>query len=331
MDAKENNQQPEAKKPISFGWVVLIGPLTIVIGLSIFHGLPWVKEESKKGAQAEALTSNSLGRSRMNEGRYEEAYNLFATAMHIKPDYAEPYMNMGILYHLMGEDEGAISYMNQAIALNPKKKNVIYNNLGMIYAAQAQYDTAEVMFHKALELGIKPAPIWRNIGQIKTAQEDWRGAIKAYQNALRNRPILKNLYLEMLNETLYAQENEDYVDKVVAHIERGVTDEDVAGYDSVIVNQFLSRDEKVAEDLANIAKSCDELGLIDEASRFYQSALNIKPGDANLRNKLGILCARSGELEKAFHQFKEAVKLDPNNNDARFNLEHCEQKMTEEK
>ncbi len=309
------------KKNYFLGWLVLIGPISIILFLVLFHGLPWVEKESKRGAQAEALTSNSMGLVAMNENRYQEAFNYFISAINTKKDYAEPYMNIGILYYMMGDHDLAKQYLKKSIEFNPKKKNMIYNNLGMVYAAQAEFDTALVMFHTALDLGIKPAPIWRNIAQVEEQRENWEGAIHAYQKVIENQPTLQNMYMESLREAYYEEENDDYFEYVEEKVEEGIDKNELENYDSKVVDYFLSDNEKLAEDYKDLGIAYEKAGQINQAIASFMKAIEIKPDWADIYNRIGIIYARNGYYAEAEKAFLEAINVDPGNQNAKMNLD----------
>jgi tetratricopeptide (TPR) repeat protein len=317
------------RKLYFYGWLVLFVPMSLVVGLQFLYleELPWVKNQSSRGAQAEALTANSLGLIAMNNGSFQEAYGQFKFAIKTKPDYAEPIMNLGILSHKMGNENLAIQYLWQAIDKNPRKRDMIYNNLGLVYAARAEYDTAKAMFHKALDLGLRPAPIWKNIGQVEEAQGNIPSAIKAYSNSVESRPTLMNMYVEILQEALYSQENDDYSGKVRAQLDNGIKDEDLAPYDSVIVNLFLSRNIKVAESYKDLAIAFEMNGQIDEAIYNFREALEIKPDWSAIQNRIGIIFAKGENYQAAKREFEGALMSNPHNQEAIRNLEMVNERI----
>ncbi|MCF7809975.1 hypothetical protein K9N50_03195 [bacterium] len=70
----------------SFGWLIIIGPVLIIVALSIFDGLPWVVDQSALGAEAEARSYTKIGRDMMKNRRYNDGAVQFNYAIKIKPD-----------------------------------------------------------------------------------------------------------------------------------------------------------------------------------------------------------------------------------------------------
>ncbi len=325
---------PDKRKPPSFAWVIVLGPTLLIVVLFIFQGLPWVEDQSAKGALYEASSNNTLGEMAMKNGEYRKAYSQFMGAIQIKEDYVEPYGNLGILHHLMAKDARAknkssqaaqmdakaIEYFNTAINLGSKKREMIYNNLGMVYASEAKYDTAETMFRRALELGIDPAPIWRNIGSVKVATEDWHGAIESYQMAINARPNLENQYMEMIRNAIYMPENEDYIQTVSEISENGVDDATLRHYDEQVVDVFLNRNESLAKDYKDLAIAYEKSGDLNKALANLRKALEIRPKWAAIYNRIGSIYARNGYYKEAMAEFEKALTVDPRNKNALENL-----------
>jgi len=309
------------KKATSFGWLVVLGPLTVIVVVSLIHGLPWVADQSERGAVAEATNYTTFGRAMMREGRYKEAELQFHAAIKVKPDYAESYMSLGILYHLTNDDNRAVTYLKKAIRLSPTKKEIIYNNLGLVYFDGGQYVQALAEFQKAVQLGIRSAKIWRNIGSTQVKLQNFPAAVEAYRRVIENMPTLENLYLEMLKEEVEAENNETYVADVQAALTRGVSADDLKVYDNVIVEDNLSRDPKLADDYANLARAFEACELPDSAIVYYRHAVAIQPNNPMLQAHLGTLLSAKGEIYDAEEAFRAALTVDPRNDEARQGME----------
>ena len=312
---------------IDWGWVVLICPLSIVVLVLAFENTPWLKEQGIQGSQNEASIHNAIGRTAMRNNRYTEAYQQFMTALSIDPELAESYMNLGIIFNLRGDYERAVQAMKKAISLNPVNTELIYNNLGLIYAKQKDYDTALAMFRRSLSGDAESVQVYRNIGEIELVEKGWGGAVDAFSAAIENKPTLENLYHSMRREALLKYKDEDDYDKIREYFSRDVDDELLSEYDAQIAYELAWKDPKLADDFINLGKAFTELDLLGEAIECYTNALKINPEDAVIRNRLGILYARTGDLENAYGQFRKSVELDPGYEDARFNMKKCEEEL----
>ncbi len=61
-------------------------------------------------------------------------------------------------------------------------------------------------------------------------------------------------------------------------------------------------------------------GKAQEAIRAYQQALQLKPTDADIHNKLGDAYYYLGRLREAIDSYEEAARLQPDNAETFYNL-----------
>ncbi len=69
-----------------------------------------------------------------------------------------------------------------------------------------------------------------------------------------------------------------------------------------------------------IAKFLDEAGRVDEASRYYQSVLDVAPSFTQALLELSKLSERRGQFRDAVQYYRQAIHQDPNSLDAANNL-----------
>ncbi|MFH0765707.1 MAG: tetratricopeptide repeat protein, partial [Calditrichota bacterium] len=316
-----------------WGWLILFGPASIVIFLTLIPSPEWLVKQGSEGAVNEAVATNKRGLIALKEGNLEKAMGHFNAALKIKPDYAEPMMNIGIVYQTRGDYDRAITCLNQAINMGPSKKELIYNNLGMVYGKKGDYDTALRMFLKALEVNVRTAVVYRNIGQIHLARKNYEAAGEAFRNAVANAPGLLSLYNEMIRDTYYdltdAEDEEDM--EILKSVEQtrniGVTESDLQSYDSQIIEEYTGRDPKLADDYKNLGIAYSRLEQPDSAFAAWQASIRINPRDPEVLNKIGIYFASRGYLSDALRAFQNAVALRPNYEEAQFNLDLCRKKL----
>jgi hypothetical protein len=83
----------------------------------------------------------------------------------------------------------------------------------------------------------------------------------------------------------------------------------------------------------NLANSYFQINDTASAAGVYQSiAGSTKPRiRSNAQQQLGVLNHRQGKYEEALQNFKQAIKADANNTDARYNYEMLKKKLDEQK
>jgi tetratricopeptide (TPR) repeat protein len=312
MSAKNKNLMDTKKVP-NFGWLIIIGPVIIIAGAMIFESSSFIADIGIRSAVSEARDLCSWGRTLMKQEQYREAIVQFNAARKIAPDLVDAVVNLGIAYHLAGEDDKALACLNKAITLNPRDKGVIYNNLGLIHEKRGNIDLAIDNYNKAVELGIDQEKTWRNIAILESEQEKWKEAIEAYKKAIDNRPTLQNLYVQALKKELIAEGNEEYIADINARLERGALEEDLAPYCTEIADYFLNNNSNLAGDYINLAQAYEANGQIGESIASLSLAVKIQPDRVALYNRMGLLYARQGLVDEAERAFKACLKVDPDN------------------
>jgi tetratricopeptide (TPR) repeat protein len=98
---------------------------------------------------------------------------------------------------------------------------------------------------------------------------------------------------------------------------------------------YLTDSLGVTEDevTLNLANSYFQINDTTNAISSYQSiAGSVKPRvRSNAQHQLGVLNHRQGKFEEALENFKQAIKADANNVDARYNYEMLKKKLDEQK
>lgn len=117
-----------------------------------------------KGTQEEKLPrsyDNALVL--MQSGDYQAAIPVLKAFIAKRPTLAGPYLNLGIAYRLIEQDDAAADALNQALKLNPANP-AIWHQLAILYRKQGDFDAALDAYRKALELDQDYALAHRNIG-----------------------------------------------------------------------------------------------------------------------------------------------------------------------
>jgi tetratricopeptide (TPR) repeat protein len=298
------------------GWILLLGPVAIILFLIFFGDMPWVARQSEQGALVEADKFLSYGRDLMKEGRLQEAYAAFQRAQQIKPDHAVTLVLIGQTLYAAGDIHSAEFYLKRALALDPPQKDQVYNNLGILYAKRGNVDSALVNFQRALDSGVETANIYENIAYLYKAIGNYPRALEAFRKVVEHLPDTKSLYLEMLRTALtdyYGKPDKAAdVEVIRATLARGVSNEELAVYDAAIVNQRVRMTAKNAERLKNLGEMYQIFGDVDAAERCYHTALELYPTYAPAYLQLGLLYRARGEFEPARRALETALKLRPN-------------------
>ncbi len=241
------------------GWITLLGPILIVLFVLLFGSqIPYLKEQSAVEAEDAAETVCLGADADLKAGDYQNAYGKFMYALQIKPDLVEAHLKLGRIYYLNKDISGAISWLQKAIALDPPQKDLILNNLGLLYAQQGEYVAALKMFEQALATGLNAEQIYNNIGNVKLSLGLHDEAIEAFKASIDARPTLRTLYLEMLRKVLIDFKDEadllEIYQAAKAALESGVTDRELEAFDARILISYGRSPQREIELQTNLLK-----------------------------------------------------------------------------
>jgi tetratricopeptide (TPR) repeat protein len=116
-----------------------------------------------------------------------------------KNDYASSYCNIGILFHIVGNQNKAIRYFQMAIEYDPTHVKS-YNNMGGVYYAIGKKDEAMKYWKRGLELDPQSPLIHQNLGNMYKREGRLEKAKNAYKIAATHMPYsikIKELEDEM--------------------------------------------------------------------------------------------------------------------------------------
>ncbi|HMC28626.1 MAG TPA: tetratricopeptide repeat protein, partial [Verrucomicrobiae bacterium] len=136
---------------------------------------------------ANALAHNDLAYALYQAGQFDEALNEATEAARIRPDFAEPRLQMGMILEAKGQADDAIAYYRQALGIHPnwplarKRLGDALAKLGNSEEAIAQYEAFLQMVPDVVEVHLRLAELLSREG--KTAE-----AVGHYREALRLNP-----------------------------------------------------------------------------------------------------------------------------------------------
>ena len=106
---------------------------------------------------------------------------------------AEFYNNRGMAYDKEGQYDQAILDYNKALNINPRYAEA-YNNRGVIYRKKGQLDRAISDYNKALKINPRDAEAYNNRGVVYLWKGEFDRAISDYNKALEINPRFAESY-----------------------------------------------------------------------------------------------------------------------------------------
>jgi Flp pilus assembly protein TadD len=134
-----------------------------------------------------SVALNSVGLTRMRQGRLEEAITKFRAAIQINPDYAEAHDNLGYTLSQMGRTAEAMSEYNEALRIAPAY-SVAHSNLGNALVVQGHAEDAMAEFQEALQLDPTNGAAANGLGDVLLRQGHAEEAAAQFREAVQYSP-----------------------------------------------------------------------------------------------------------------------------------------------
>jgi len=143
-----------------------------------------------------------LGDVYSRQEHYHKALDHYLAVLREQEDYLEVHNKIGSVYDHLNDYERAAQHFHKAAALHPDQPRA-YSNLGIIYIKTNRLSEAEEVLLQALTLSRKQdddqemAFSLRCLGDVRLRMNDEEKAKEYYQQALRIRPSMVEVYLEL--------------------------------------------------------------------------------------------------------------------------------------
>lgn len=129
----------------------------------------------------------NLGTVLQQQGKHEEAIQIYHQALERQSDCAEAYNGLGLCWSAQGKFEAAIQSYQQAIHHNPNL-SYTYNNLGNLLKNQGKIAEAIASYQQAIKHQSDFAEAYYNLGNVLKDDGLPDEAIAAYQQAINLNP-----------------------------------------------------------------------------------------------------------------------------------------------
>jgi tetratricopeptide (TPR) repeat protein len=269
-----------------------------------------------------------LGILQAQAGNLDVAEDLIGQAVHVRPEFAEAWANLGcVLVNHRKYDEAILVY-SRLIQLRPTDGGPHYA-LGILWSELGRLDEAVGAFSRATQLQPDPADahmrlgtLLRTLGQSDDAiaaftkavalRPDWADAHNNLANVLRD----KGLFDEAIAE--YIQATDLKGDDAVTHFNLGNAlfqmdrfGEALPAYEQAL---WLKADYFEAHNMMGLALT--SLRRFEEAERAHHQALTLRPDDASAYEALGSALLYKLDARGAEASFRKSLALSPDSGTA---------------
>jgi len=233
---------------------------------------------------------NDLGMIYSRENRHAEAVNQFETAIQAQAGYAPAHYNLGLEFMTAGRLDDALRQFEEAVRLKPDDADS-HKNLGVALATKGRIDQAMVELKRAIILQPQEGASHFNLGILLGMKARFDDAIREFQAAL----ALKPDYVEARNSLGIAFRAKDQLEDAAAQ------------FRLVLKNQ--PGNPTARENLADVLAM---EGAFAEAAENYALAIKVARDPARDHFQLGMVLLRLNRRDEAAGHFTEALKLRPN-------------------
>ena len=128
-----------------------------------------------------------LGVLRIQQGRYDDAFQHLGEALQVNPDAIEALSNFGVLLHMQNRHQEALASFDKALSLRPAYADA-HNNRGRVLGDLERHEDALASYDRALVISPNHAEVLNNRGMALHHLKRHEEALASYDRALVARP-----------------------------------------------------------------------------------------------------------------------------------------------
>jgi len=296
------------------------------------------EQDMRKAAEvapASAAPYVQLGNLRQGQKQYAEAIKFYQQALDKEPGSTDALQGMMNTYIIEKQLDQAIAAARAHIAQQPANSG-FYDLLGTALFQKKDLAGAEAAFHKSIELDKNNSDALLKLAQVQAAEGQTSVALATYQQSIKDHPreILFYILAGMMYES---QHNFDQARNMYQQALNLQPDHPVASNNLAYLMLQQGGNVDIALAMAQTARrgmpdspaAADTLGFAYFQKGVYQSAIDMfqeslrlsqKNGaadDATVHYHLGLAYQKANQPVLARQQMERALKIDPNNAEAK--------------
>ena len=283
------------KHPSAF--VLIAGLLILLLSVrTVVRNQDWrnaltLWEKTVQTAPNCARAWNNLSVEYYRKGELTKAQDSCQRSFSIKPDFPDPYHNLGNIYAEKQLFDRAIEYYKKAFSLCRKGggKEII-NSWGIACRSMGDLKTAQDLFWYALFLDPWYAEARSNISTVFLAEGNYDRAIDNIKKAINLEP-----------EVPEYRNNLGAVYRKKGQLQQAVKEFLIAIW---IKPDFM----EAHNNLGNVLK---DQGKYDKAIEAFRRCIELKPDSAEVFTNLGIVYRKADRNQEAIDAFSQALEINP--------------------
>jgi tetratricopeptide (TPR) repeat protein len=297
---------------------LLLLPVVVALGQTAQIS-PAITERFQQAAEA------------MRAGNLDRAGDGFASIVKDAPQFAEAYLNLGLVREEQGRHADAITSFKKALELKPRLRGANLF-LGVAQFRSNQMDSAIVALRKETAAYPKDANAWMWLGVVELEKGNGQGAADALDRAAKLSPDNVDILYHRGRAHLFVS-NESYssmfkadpkswrvrqlLAEASASAERHM--DAIAEYEAAI--KLAPNEPRLHEDLGTQYRLA---GKTQEAEQAYLKELEIDPQNITAQYKLGVLAIEKGDAARGKSLIETALRVRPDLQHSDYNLGRAE-------
>jgi tetratricopeptide (TPR) repeat protein len=267
----------------------------------------------------------------MRAGNLDQAGDGFASIVKDVPQFAEAYLNLGLVREEQGRHEEAIESFKKALQLKPKLRGANLF-LGISEYRTNQLEPALVSVRKETTNYPKDANAWMWVGIVALEKGNGDVAAEALDKACKLAPdnvdilyhrgrahlvVSNDSYARMFKADPKSWRVRELLAEANADAQRHM--DAIAEYQAAI--QLAPNEPRLHEELGTEYRNA---GKMQEAEEAFQKELEIDPNNVVAEYKLGVIATERGDAARGKQLIEAALKVRPDLRHADYNLGRAE-------
>jgi tetratricopeptide (TPR) repeat protein len=267
----------------------------------------------------------------MRAGNLDQAGDGFASIVKDAPQFAEAYLNLGLVREEQGRHGDAIASFQKALELKPRLRGANLF-LGIAEFRSNHLDGAIAAIRKETVAYPKDANAWMWLGVVELEKGNGQDATEALDKAAKLSPdnvdilyhrgrahlfVSNESYARMFKADPKSWRVRELLAEASASAERHI--DAIAEYEAAI--KLAPNEPRLHEELGTEYRLA---GKMQEAEQAYLKELEIDPQNVTAQYKLGVLALERGDPARGKSLIEGALRVNPSLRHSDYNLGRAE-------
>lgn len=231
------------------------------------------------------------------------------------PNHPKSYLLLGKMQQALSQWDSALLSYHRTLELDPNQVDAVVS-LAQVYEKQYELKTAVEWYKKAISIDQKQTGIYEKIGLLYTQLQDMEQAVQAFQRELELNPNKASTHYYLAQRL----KEDGKLDEAKKHAQRCM-ELDERYPEPVYLLAMIAREQNDAQTSQKLLalfrekKNKEESYVLADEPDVMSTDLPVQS-----HNVAGIFYFNESQDQKAEWHFKQAITLDPKNEEARLNL-----------